>query len=136
MSFLDEVASVIVDAGHGVINTTLFLSSKATIPDGDGPYIRIIGSGGAGADNVQNQNNPAYMHPSVMVIVTAKSYPIAYDRAMEIFVDLCSIVNEEINGTWYLRIRPINPPADVLGVEDKLNRAQCSFNVIAEKRPS
>ena len=133
MTFLDEIAARGVALGLGVIGTSIFLSSKAVIPTGNGPYTSLTATGGAGAQYVQNANTPFAQRPGVQVLVRASAYPVAEAKARE-WYNALTLRNTTLSGTFYQDLLPTQEPFD-LGL-DATGRAQVAFNVMATKRPS
>ena len=133
MTFLDEIAARGVAQGLGVIGTSIFLSSKAVIPTGNGPYTSIIATGGAGARYTHNTNAPDSQRPGAQILVRALSYPVAEAKARA-WYDALTLRNTTLSGTYYQDLLPTQEPFD-LGL-DTTGRAQVAFNVLATKRPS
>lgn len=84
LSLLDDLATLLVQANVGVYNagiedSTIFTSSAASVPNGDGPYLVIRETGGPGASRIQN-NTSGYSRPSAQITVHALLYADA--RAM------------------------------------------------------
>jgi hypothetical protein len=114
--------------------TTVYLSSAANIPDGDGPYLSLIETGGTGPEYVQNQANPAYQRPALQVVARAKNYVVARGMIAVAYNVLANKRNQTLGSVWYRSIRPLQEPFDI-GLDDR-QRARCAFNVLAVKRPS
>jgi len=139
--FLDEIAAHLVAAGVGVLGTNLFLSSKAVIPPGVGPYITLTETGGMGVGGfrgeggrTQNKTGSATVRPGAQVAVRASTYPIARTKAKAAHIVLDGVWNTTINGVRYLSITSRQEPTDA-GV-DEAGRAVVVFNVDCEKEPS
>lgn len=120
----------------------MFGSSFKSIPDGDGPYLSIIETGGTNPEFTHNETIvPAYQHPGAQVVVRAGSYPVAYAMAKAAYFSAVKVRNEFIGsgvvsatGTWYRKIRPLQEPFDI-GLDTK-GRARCAFNLLGDKRPT
>lgn len=132
--FTDDLAVLIANAGVAVLNTTMFISSKAAIPPGVGPYLSIIDTGGSGVEYVQNQEAPAYELSSAQLVARAAATEDARVMARAAFDAVVSIVNEDVNGTWYLWIRPVQAKPYDIGLDLK-DRLRYAFNVLGYKRP-
>jgi hypothetical protein len=136
--FLDDLVTILTAAGVGVANVSIFASSKATIPTGAGPYISVSETGGTSPDETHNaarfENMPAYQRPNAQIFVRAASYPVARAKAEAAYSALWNVMNQKINGVWYLSISPLQEPFD-FGLDD-LNRACIVFNIAAVKRPN
>jgi len=133
MAFLDDIAAKLVADGVGVVGTTIFLSSKAVIPAGAGPYITLMETGGIAPTRVQNQRQAATVRPSVQVVTRATSYQTARTKARQAYDSLDGLFNTTVNGTFYLKITARNEPGDT-GL-DESGRPRVTFNLDAEKKP-
>ena len=135
MPFLDEIADRIQSQGAGVLGQNMFLSTKANIPSGAGPYITIVESGGT--TSRRTHNNTATQRPAAQIVVRASAYPAARAQAVLVYNALGGdngLHNIELMGTYYQTIIPIQQISD-LG-QDELARARVVFNINAEKVPS
>jgi hypothetical protein len=132
--FLDDLATKLVAAGVGVLGTSLFLSSKAIIPAGAGPYLTLTETGGSGPTRIQNQSSAATERPTAQVAVRASTYAVARAKAKAAHTALDGIWNTTINGTVYLRIVARQEPTDI--GQDEAGRVVVVFNLEAEKQPS
>lgn len=143
MGFVQELLYIMSGDGVGVPVSNMFSSSAKVLPTGPGPLLTITETGGSGPENTQNSViKPAYQNPGAQIVVRADSYPVAYAMARAAYNSLVKTRNQYIGsgilnstGTWYRKIRPLQEPSDVLGL-DADGRARCSFNVLSEKRPS
>ena len=131
MAFLDDLIVKLVTDGVGVLNTTLFLSSKAVIPPGDGPYITLMETGGLAPLRVQNQPSAAALRPSAQIVVRATAYPDARAKAQAAYASLDGVFNTTINGVFYTKITARQEPTDT-GL-DESGRVRVTFNVDAIK---
>lgn len=121
----------------------MFRSTAKVLPTGPGPFLSIIETGGTTPDNTQNSVIiPAYQRPGAQIVVRADSYVVAYAMARAAYNSLVKIRNEYIGsgilsptGTWYRKIRPLQEPSDILGL-DAEGRPRVSFNILGDKRPS
>lgn len=129
--WVDDLGTVLVNAGVGTLGTNIFAGTAATIPTGAGPYLSIIETPGLAPELVQNADS--YRHPSVQILVRAKSPSAANTMARAAYNALRVIQNQTIGSTWYLSIRPRQEPFD-LGVDDN-GRARVAFNVLGHNRP-
>src|SRR5688572_28803217 len=63
-TFLTELVTLLVAAGVGVFGTNIFITSKAVIPPGNGPYLNIVATGGTIGLRTQNDlSGPSYERP-------------------------------------------------------------------------
>ncbi|MCR4301792.1 MAG: minor capsid protein [Sulfuricaulis sp.] len=141
MPFLDEVAAKLVADGVGALGTSIFMSTKAVIPTGAGPYLTLVETGGAGpggfrgtGGRTQNVAGVATQHPGAQVACRASSYPAARAMAKAAYLSLDGIWNTTLSGTFYLSLTARQEPTD-LGL-DEAGRAMVVFNIDAEKEPS
>lgn len=135
MPFLDEVAAALQTAGVGVIGTSIFVSSKAIVPTGVGPYIVLIETGGSGSS--KTQNDTATERPTAQISCRAASYLTARAMLKAAYVALGGangVYNQTLSGVDYLSITARQNPTDI-GL-DGAGRAMVAFNIDAEKQPS
>lgn len=136
--FSADLAALFVTAGVGVVtpaaNRSIFRGSNANVPVGDGPYISIRDTGGSGPERIQNKRSSNFEYPGAQIIVRAADPDVAYVRAKAAFNAVMEVINQTVNGTFYLNIKPMQEPVDS-GLDDTNKRTQFVFNVIAMKRP-
>lgn len=116
--------------------TNLFKGPKAKIPDGPGPFVSLIRTGGPDPEGTHNSvDEPAYEKPGMQVVVRALNYDDAEALAIELFKLLWPLQNLFINGTWYREVNvkgsePFDLPPDEQG------RPRLAFNLDVVKRTS
>jgi hypothetical protein len=136
--FLVELANQLVADGVGILTQpgrTIFLTQKADIPTGPGPYIVIKATGGSGSRRVQNNVTTADAeYPTAQVLIKALDSQAAFTKARQALDSLQKIRNQTLDGTFYESVIPLSPPGELKLDDNK--RAQVAFNVIATKRPS
>lgn len=135
MSFATDLKTLGVNAGLGTFGGatgTIYISPKAIIPTGDGPYTSIIETGGTGPLQIQDRVN-AYRRPTAQIVVRAQSYNVAYLLAHKWYNVVAKIRNDLINSVFYHKIVPLQEPFDM--PLDESGRARVAFNVLATKRP-
>lgn len=131
MGWLEDLKSLGVAAG--VPTASVFLSSKAVIPTGPGPYTSIISTGGTGADRTQNAAGDGYRRPSAQILSRASTYPLAVAQLQLFYDAITAVQNQLINGVWYVDIRPLQ--TEFIDLDpDNLGRARVAFNVLGNKR--
>ncbi len=135
MSLLDDLAAKLVADAVGVLGATLFLSSRAVIPSGDGPFISLNETGGMAPTRVQNKASANTQRPTVQVLVRAATYPVARAKALAAYQSLDGIFNATLSGTFYHKVTARQEPTD-MGFDATGNRVQVVFNVEVEKVPS
>lgn len=130
--WLTDLQSIVVAAG--LPTGSVFLSSRAGIPTGDGPYLSIVETGGTSADRTHNRDDDGYERPGAQITARALTYISARTMLQTAYDAVMAIENENVNGTWYVEIRPIQKFIDLL--PDESGRARVAFNVLGFKRPS
>jgi len=134
MSFLDEIAAKLAAAGVGTVGGNIFLGSRAVVPDGDGPYITLLETGGSSPTRIQNQTAANTQRPTAQIVVRAKSYATARSKSKEAYLALDGLFNTILSGTYYQSVTARQEPTDI-GLDD-LQRPRIVFNIDAEKSPS
>jgi hypothetical protein len=110
---------------------SLFVSTKATTPNGEGPYCMIkVTPGMEPEETHDNLTQPAYQRPGAQLLFVAKDYVDARTMARLAYLAM-RVRNRPINGVHYRSIKALQEPFD-LG-PDALNRAQVVFNVLGDK---
>lgn len=133
MSLLDDLATRLVAQGVGVLGTSIFLSSKAIIPTGTGPYLSLNMTGGVAPTRIQNKTSANTLRPTVQVLVRASTFQVAYVMALAAFQALDGIFNTSLSSTFYLKITARQDITD-MGL-DGSGRIQLVFNIDVEKVP-
>jgi len=134
MSVLDDLAAKLAADGVGVLASTIFLSSAAVIPAGDGPFISLNETGGTAPTRTQTAVR-ATLNPSVQVLVRAATYQAARAKAWDAYQSLDGVFNADLNGMRYLRIAAKQEPTDMM-LDATGERVQVVFNLEIEKYPS
>lgn len=73
MPFMDEQVQFL--RTEGVITTNVFISTKPTLPSGDGPYLSIFDGPGMAIERTQDGG---YQRPAAMMVSRAKTYEAAF----------------------------------------------------------
>lgn len=134
MPFLDELSAWMATKGVGIPGQTIFLSSAAIPPTGDGPYLSMKETGGTGSTRIHNKSSAATHRPTAQVSVRAKDYTEASAMAKAAHNALDGIFNQTIAGVKYLSVTARQLPTDA--GSDDVGRAMVVFNIDAEKEPS
>jgi len=95
-TFAEEILSLLVAAGVGILGTNLFVSSAVTLPTGDGPYLSVIETPGREADYIHNVKHPAYDYPSAQIVTRAKTRGPAFVMATAAYNALKGVVNQTV----------------------------------------
>lgn len=136
MAFLDEIAALLVAEGIGTVGTSIFLSSKAIIPTGAGPYLQLNETGGSGSSKTHNDS--VTERPTASLIVRGSDYKVAREMLQQAYNALGGprgLYNVELEGTYYQSINARQGPTDT-GLDGDPNRVTITFNIEAEKVPS
>ena len=131
----DELAAKLVVSGVGVLAKSIFIGSRTALPNGAGPYLTLIETGGYFPLRTHNSVSvPAYQRPTFQIMCRAATYPAARLMCQNAYDALAGVRNVELSGTWYIEISPIQEPMD-LGL-DETGRARVAFNINVIKRHS
>lgn len=115
--------------------TNLFKGPKAALPEGRGPYVSLIRTGGLGAEGTHNSVDvPAYERPTAQIVVRATDYDVAEAMAQQLYDLLWPVGNQFINGTWWRELNVRSEPFDL--PPDEKGRVRIAFNIDCVKRPS
>lgn len=96
-TFLTELVTLLVGAGVGVFGTNIFISSKAVIPSGNGPFLIVIATGGVTGIRTQNDvSGPSYERPSAQITTRANSAAAAEAMARAAYAALISVRNTTV----------------------------------------
>lgn len=129
--FLDEIKDRLVAQGVGTFGSNIILGSKGVIPDGDGPILSILETGGTAPLRVHNEAGAHVQRPSAQILVRGKNYSATRTMAKNAYVALDGVFNATLSGTFYQHILAMQEPTDI-GLDAK-GRVMISFNVEAEK---
>ena len=142
MSFLDDMAGLLVTAGVGTLGANIFISSAAVIPVGMGPYLSIGETGGVAPTRVQNSRLPNTQRPSAQILVRAgriagvqEAWPAARAMSWLAYQALDGNFNVTIGGAFYLSVQAKQEPTD-MSLDSTGLRVQVVFNIQAEKSAS
>lgn len=134
--FSDDITSILVNAGVGVDGQTIFIGSRASLPDGDPPFITIHIEGGGPPEGTHNSTLlPAYVNPSAQIVARGKSYAAAEILAWAAYAAIFPIRNRFVNGTWWRSVKMTQSEPFDLG-EDVNSRPRLAFNFDCIKRLS
>src|SRR5579872_7272129 len=71
MSFLDDMTSLLVAGSVGTVGVNILAGSAGFIPEGPGPFLAIIETGGMAPTRVQNSRTPNTQRPTAQIVVYA-----------------------------------------------------------------
>lgn len=131
----DELAAKLVASGVGVLAKSIFIGSRTALPNGAGPYLTLIETGGYFPLRTHNSVSvPAYQRPTFQIMCRAATYPAARLMCQNAYDAFAGVRNELLSGTWYLEISPIQELMD-MGLDEN-GRARVAFNIGVVKRHS
>lgn len=133
--YLDDLITLLSGAGLGLYGVSIFKGPKAIYPQGNGPFITVISTGGSGDEGTHNlsRNDIAYERPTAQVVARAQDYDVA-DAAIQTAFQTLNFYDRFVNGTWWRRCAPRSEPFD-LPVDDR-GLARRAFNLETVKRTS
>ena len=136
MPFIEDVITVLTDAGVGTYPTTIMATSAAKIPDTlpSGGLVHLHEYGGSAPERTHNRiSPPAYQNPALQIKVRGATYSEARTKARAAYNALEGIRNVTIGGTFYRHIKVNQEPFD-MGL-DNAGRPTVGFNVSATLQP-
>lgn len=92
----EEVVSVLVAAGVGVFNESIFASSHVALPQGAGPFLVVVGTGGIGPRFEHNSRAPARQMPTLKLTAHASTYIAARAMARAAYDALVQVRNQNV----------------------------------------
>ena len=132
---LDELgARLVADGVHTAIGTDLFLGHMPDTPDVCSSLRETPGAppeGGFGVAGIK------FEHPSAQYVARGAKDDEQTPRtkAESAYTKLAEIEAEDLSGTSYLLVEPLQSPSTVLGPDEK-GRPRVSFNVAISKELS
>lgn len=96
-TFLEEIVGVLTAAEVGVLGESIFASSLAAIPRGDGPVLTVRTLSGASPVGTHNDGSAAYVMPTVQVIVRGISWQATYSMAQAAYAALVAVRNAALS---------------------------------------
>lgn len=95
VTFEEEIVRILVTAGVGVFGSTIFSGSGASLPP-QGTILTLSTGGGTSGRKIQNQIRPAYLRPSIQVIVHGVTYASALQMAWAAYNALAVVNNQTV----------------------------------------
>lgn len=96
-TLLEELVQVLETASVGTYEKDIFVGTKVELPEGDGPFLNIIDDGGTSPERTHNEVwPPAFVRPSVKVVVRGKSYKAVRTMAYAAYNALSAIRNTDV----------------------------------------
>lgn len=97
-TFIEELVAILTAAQPTWrFGRDIYATSAASIPEGAGPYLEILETGGPGGVRIQNQIPPAYMRPGAQIVVRAKDPAAARTMASAAYNALAAVSNRVVN---------------------------------------
>lgn len=116
----------------GTAGSTIFYSSGARIPDGEGPFISLRIGPGLTPWGTHNDGLTAIRRPSVQVVVRGNVYATVSTTAAAVYAAL-SFVNETVSGVFFLKCTPRDSEPVDIGL-DANGRTCLAWNLEVERR--
>lgn len=116
----------------GTAGSTIFYSSGARIPDGEGPFISLRMGPGLRPWGTHNDGLTAIRRPSVQVVVRGNEYATVATTAAAVYAAL-SFVNETVSGVFFLKCTPRDSEPVDIGL-DANGRTCLAWNLEVERR--
>jgi len=92
----EELIKILTDANVGT-SENIFAGSKAAVPEGEGPYLHVISTGGAAPQRIHNEiSPPAYPQPTAQIVVRANSIVTARTMAFAAYLALSAVRNTTV----------------------------------------
>ena len=135
--FLDDMVTLLETASLGTRGTSIFWGSGVRVPDGDGPYLSLIETGGLSPIVMHvSEQTPGYRRPSAQITARASDWTVARAKIEEVYQLFTNPRKQNvfINSVWYVSIDVVQDPFDL--PPDDRGRVRCAFNINAVKRPA
>jgi len=88
------LVKLLEDAALATFGTNCWIGSHSSVPDGAGPFITVVATGGGPTDLYQN--GAEYERLSAWIVVRAATYAAAEDRALAAWRALKAVTNATI----------------------------------------
>ncbi len=128
---LDDLATLLVEAGLGVLGVDIFLTRSPDSPDA---CLTIREYGGAGPEYLYLGTDPTQEWNRAQIEARDPSYAAARLRIERVSRILGATRERVVNGTHYHRITPLGAPVPLGEDESQRSRIACSFE--CAKSPS
>jgi hypothetical protein len=104
---IEEVGNLIANSGHGTLGVDIFLYQMPDTPD---TCIALREYGGGEPSYSHTYVDPSYEVPRFQMLARAPAIPDARLLAHQVWVTLQSVRNVTLDGTFYLRLQPLQSP--------------------------
>lgn len=134
--WIDDLKTLLQDAGVATYGTDLFFSTKAAPPAAASlasGYLVVIETPGRDPEYVHNEDQPHFVFPGAQLSGVAPDYATARAKAQAARDALAGVRNTTINGTFYRAIRVAQEVFD--GGLNARGESTAKFNVMGDKRP-
>jgi hypothetical protein len=93
-TFLEEIVSILETATVGTFGVDISHGKKHVVPEGAGPFLSIIQTGGTTPLRTHNEiTTPAYQRPAAQLVARAATTPAALAMAQDAYEALVGIRN-------------------------------------------
>ncbi len=94
-----EIIGLLVAAGVGTFGTDILGGSITVVPDGAGPFLHFIDTGGVTPLRTHNEiGPPAYQRPTAQLVARASTFSAALSMAQDAYDALVGIRNTNVVG--------------------------------------
>jgi len=133
--FAEDFIQLVQQNNLGTYGTNLFQGPKAVIPGGAGPFTSFVETGGSAPELIHNDySQPAWIKPSMQVMVRAESFDLAVARAWAIWSVVFPIRNAIVNGHKWRDTHMRQTPFP-MGLDETGKRVRIAFNFDATIEP-
>jgi hypothetical protein len=97
MAFVQELFKILTEAGVGIEGENMFATSKAVIPDGNGPFLSITLTPGLVPVGTHNGGTAAYRRPAAQIVARATSSTVASAMAYAAYEAFLAVRNRAVS---------------------------------------
>jgi hypothetical protein len=133
-SFPNDIRDRLVAQAVGVFGVNIFISGKAVIPSGSGPYLTLTETGGRAPTRNQNDTHPI-AKPSMQLLSRATDAQVSramLQKAWDALGAENGLHNITLTATFYISITPRQEITEI--GTDTVNRMMYAFNIDADIR--
>lgn len=131
---LETIATTVATwSGGALANITapFAFGSKASVPEGVGPFVMLRATGGTSPTYVQNDDGPSCRYPAYQLMVYCADGDVAVTTATDLFHVYARVHNLMVGPRRYRSTKPLQEPMDH-GLDAGGKRARVAFNLIAD----
>lgn len=98
-AFAEEIIGLLEAAGVGTFGTDILGGSITDVPEGEGPFLHFIDTGGVTPLRTHNEiGPPAYQRPTAQLVARAGTFAAARTMAQDAYDALVGIRNTNVVG--------------------------------------